>query len=215
MKKATDVKITREEVATALQPFGVHPSDEQIGMIREYIRLLLEWNQSISLTAIEDPREIVARHFGECMFAACVLSVEKCRLADVGTGAGFPGLAVKIACPTLKLLLIESNQKKCVFLLEVVRTLGLTAVEIIPKRFEEVNESSGQIDFVAARALGGFPRLLRWARNCLTERGNVILWVGSDDVNTISTNVDWLWQPPVKIPESQRRYLVIGRPNRK
>ena len=105
-------------------------------MVREYVSLLLMWNQSISLTTVTDPDEIISRHFGESMFAAKLISVENCRLADVGTGAGFPGLPLKILSPTLDLVLIESNKKKYAFLSEVVRSLGLKSVEVLPERFE-------------------------------------------------------------------------------
>lgn len=207
-------ELTDEEICSVLLPFGFRPSDDQIGMIREYIRLLLKWNRIMSLTTVQDPAEIVARHFGESIFASCAIPVENCRLADVGSGAGFPGLALKIALPKLRVSLIESNTKKCAFLSEVARSLRLVDVEVIPKRFDEVGGSQDFADFVAARALGGFPALLHWAMKILAPRGNVILWVGLDDVNTIGRTAGWLWQPAIKIPESQRRYLLVGRPHR-
>jgi 16S rRNA (guanine527-N7)-methyltransferase len=214
MLKAREFAIASEQIILALQPFGVHPSGQQIDMIREYTYLLIKWNRSISLTTIVDPREIVVRHFGECMFAACAIPVENCRLADFGAGAGFPGLALKIISPALKLMLIESNRKKCAFLSEVVRTLGLEAVEIVPSRFEEIKDRVDSIDLVTARALGGFPKLLRSAKNILAQGGRVILWVGLEHVNTISAIDTWIWEAAIKIPDSQRRYLLIGRPDR-
>ncbi len=206
--------ITPDQVMAGLEPFGIRPSAPQIEMIREYVRLLIKWNRSISLTTIEDPFEIVSRHFGESIFAVSAIPLYICRLADVGTGAGFPGLALKIIFQDLNLLLIESNNKKCAFLSEVVRALGLTSVEISPKRFEEINESGGKMDIIAARALGGFPKLLRWTNRVITDHGKVVLWVGLEDVNTISATGGWAWEPAIKIPESQRRYLLIGRPTR-
>src|ERR1700730_14846413 len=123
-----------EQISSALSGFQVQLSSEQITKVREYVRLLLKWNQSISLTSVRDPMEIVARHFGESMFLSCLIPVEKCRLADLGTGAGFPGLALKIARPTLQVTLIESNKKKCAFLSEVVRALEIKHLEVLPVR---------------------------------------------------------------------------------
>ena len=147
------------------------------------------------------------------MFVSCLISVENCRLADLGAGAGFPGLALKIACPNLRLTLIESNKKKCAFLSEVVRSLELKDVQVLPLRFEETRVASDFADIIAARALGRFPDVLRWVKGALARRGHVILWLGAQDNTKLSATPGWIWQPAVKIPESQRRFVLIGRPN--
>jgi 16S rRNA (guanine527-N7)-methyltransferase len=204
--------LTEEQISNVLSPFLIHVSSEQSSKIREYVKLLLKWNSSLSLTSIVDPIEIITRHFGESMYASTLMPVENGRLADVGTGAGFPGLAIKIISPQLRLSLIESNKKKCAFLSEVVRTLGLGDVEILPIRFEEIRSDEPIYNYVTARALGGFPGLLRWAKKSLLPRGHVILWMGGEDATQVSTNPDWIWQPAAKIPGSQRRFILIGRP---
>ena len=212
MRTNSQIPLTEEQITCSLSPFRVQPSNEQILKIREYIRLLLKWNQSVSLTSIVDPTEILARHFGESMYACSLMPVENSRLADVGSGAGFPGLAMKIICPGLHVILIESNKKKCAFLSEIVRALDLTGVEVLPMRFEEMRVASGFAEIIAARALGGFPDLLRWAKTALAPRGHAILWVGGEDATKISSTAGWIWQPAVRIPESQRRFILIGRP---
>jgi 16S rRNA (guanine527-N7)-methyltransferase len=103
-------------IVALLAPFGIEPSEAQITQIQTYIRLLLHWNLSLNLTSVGDPEGIVERHFGESMFLTKMLAVENCRLADIGSGAGFPGLAIKLICPTIRLTLIESNQKMCAFI---------------------------------------------------------------------------------------------------
>ncbi len=204
--------LTDELIVSTLSPFRVHLTAGQIAKIREYIRLLLKWNQSVSLTSVVDPVEILARHFGESMFICCLMPVEKCRLADIGSGAGFPGLAVKIACPEIHLTLIESNKKKCAFLSEVVRALELENVEVMPIRFEEVLVIPDFAQVITARAVGGFSDLLRWAKTALARRGHVILWLGGEDSTKVSSAPGWIWTPTVKIPESQHRFVLIGRP---
>src|ERR1700674_3339769 len=138
--------LTKDQIVSTLLPFRVQLSNDQIDKIREYIRLLLKWNQSVSLTSVVDTVDILTRHFGESMFACSLIPVDNCRLADLGSGAGFPGLALKIACPTLSVTLIESNKKKCAFLSEVVRALELENAEILPVRFDEIRFSPGFAD---------------------------------------------------------------------
>lgn len=202
-------------LTAVLSAFGINPSRDQIHRIREYIYILLKWNKLLSLTSITDPVEIVSRHFGESMFASTILSLENCRLADVGSGAGFPGLALKILCPSLIVTLIESNKKKSAFLSEIVRGLGLTDVEVLPIRFEELRAETRSFDIVTARALGGFPELLGWASQVLSERGHLALWVGGEETTRIISGRGWTWNPAVRIPESQRRFILTGRPARK
>ena len=214
MLKGENPDIASGEIAALLSPFGANLSANQVSKVREYVRILLKWNELISLTSIIDPAEIVARHFGESMFLHPILPVENGRLADVGSGAGFPGLALKILCPDLHVFLIESNKRKCAFMSEVVRSLDLREVEILPIRFEEIRPKADFANFVTARAVGGFPNLLRWAKGSLSERGQIALWVGGEDTTKISNTTGWTWQPAVRIPESQRRFILVGRPVR-
>jgi 16S rRNA (guanine527-N7)-methyltransferase len=202
---------SNDQIEAALFPFGVHPSDEQIAKIRVYVHLLLKWNKLISLTTITDPGEIVERHFGESIFLTTLLPVENCRLADVGSGAGFPGLAIKIFCPDTHVLLVESNKKKAAFLSEVIRTLGLSDVEVLPIRYEDMRPEGASLDLITARAVGGFPEFLAWSKRALAHRGHVALWVGGEDTTKISTIQGWIWRPAVHIPESKQRFILIGR----
>jgi len=206
------MEIDNRQICAALSEFDIAPTDTQLDKIREYIILLFKWNRTISLTSIEDPVEIVGRHFGESMFATKLLPVENCRLADVGAGAGFPGLALKIICPSIQLILIESNRKKCVFLSEVIRALGLADVEVRPERFEEIRPEGLSANFITSRAVGEFKQLLRWSRNALARRGHLMIWVGAEDSTRIAGNPGWIWQPAAHIPNSQRRFILIGRP---
>jgi 16S rRNA (guanine527-N7)-methyltransferase len=212
MPAPTPIEIGDRQICDALAPFAISPNDDQIAKIREYVALLLKWNRSVSLTSITDPVEIVGRHFGESMFASELLPVENCRLADVGAGAGFPGLALKIACPSIQLILIESNKKKCAFLAEVVRTLSFNDVEIRPERFEEIRPEAILANLITCRAVGEFKQLLRWSTSAIARRGHLLLWVGADDSTRIARTPGWTWQPAVRIPDSQRRFILVGRP---
>jgi 16S rRNA (guanine527-N7)-methyltransferase len=206
------IDISNLQICEALSPFSISPNNDQIARIRAYMVLLLKWNQSIGLTSITDPVEIVGRHFGESMYASKLLPVENCRLADFGTGAGFPGLALKIACPSIHVTLIESNRKKCAFLSEAVRDLGFTDVEVRAERFEEIRPGSISVNIITSRAVGEFKQILRCSTNSLVRRGHLVLWVGAEASTRIARTPAWTWQPAVRIPDSQRRFILIGRP---
>ena len=125
MSISRPVPLSDEAILSALGEFQLSATYKQVQQIQQYISILLQWNDKMNLTAIRDPREILYRHFCESMFAAVVVPVENGRLADVGSGGGFPGLPLKILRPDLHLFLIESNIKKATFLAEVARDLEL------------------------------------------------------------------------------------------
>lgn len=183
--------------------------------IQSYISLLLEWNRSISLTTITDPEEIVRFHFGESLFAASCVPIRNGRLADVGAGAGFPGLPLRMLIPSLDLTLIESNAKKAAFLAEISRRLGLDHAGVFRSRMEAFGaklgpESPTVFDFITARAFGQFDRLLAWSRTHLGASGRLVLWLGQDDVDSVSRGDRWTWAEPIQIPGSKRRFILSG-----
>ena len=211
MQPPKSMDISNRKITQALSTFDIALSSEQIAMVHEYVLLLVKWNRSISLTAITDPDEIVSRHFGESMFGAKLLPVENCRLADVGTGPGFPGIPLKILAPNLQLVLIESNKKKCAFLSEVVRSLGMSDVEVLMDRFEQIRPETIKANFITSRALGEFKELLRWSSEALIPGGHVMLWLGQEDATRVANYPGWVWSPSIRIPNSQRRCILIGR----
>ena len=207
------MSLTSAQISNALKPYGVTPSVDLIRGIRTYIELLLKWNRSISLTTVTDIEQILRFHFGESLFALSMLPVGKSRLADVGAGAGFPGIPLAMASPNLTVTLIESNAKKYAFLNEVIRELRLRNVTALHSRMEEVKAPGQDFDIVTARALGKFENLLRWAQEGLARDGRIALWLGSEGATGISADSRWKWNPPVPIPRSQRRYILIGSPS--
>jgi 16S rRNA (guanine527-N7)-methyltransferase len=197
-------------LANTLLPYGVR-ADQNLGArIRAYISLLLLWNKAVSLTTITDPLEILKFHFGESFFAVSNVPIREGRLADVGSGAGFPGIPVRMLIPRLDLTLIESSAKKCAFLSEVARKLELDHVSVLHSRMEDVQVGADRFDFITARALGNYRDLLSWASDNLGHDGKLVLWLGEDEAGKISREPDWLWHRPVLIPGSRGRYILAG-----
>ena len=197
-------------IQRAAGEFDLSLDDMQVKQIQQYTKILLAWNDKLNLTAIRDPLEILYRHFCESMYGAAVLPVEKCRLADVGAGAGFPGLPLKIIRPDLEVFLIESNVKKATFMAEVIRELGLTDARVLVSRFEELAEEVAPLDFVCSRALGDFARFLQWAGSPQVSAKNVLLWLGGRDLEEVRAISGWQWDQPRLMPHSLQRLLLRG-----
>ena len=191
---------------------GVDVSAHEAQAIRRYISLLLFWNQKLSLTSISRPLEILVRHFGEGMFAVGAVPISSGRLADFGSGAGFPGLPIKLLAADLEVLLIESNIMKTSFLTEVLRTLDLRGVEVRCGRAEELGLGDKSCDFVTARAVGHFDELLEFSRRILRPSGRLVLWLGREDAQRLSRSKGWRWGDPIAIPVSRRRVVLVGEP---
>jgi 16S rRNA (guanine527-N7)-methyltransferase len=202
--------LSASAISKALGEFQLQPTPEQVGTVQRYMSALMAWNEKVNLTAIRDPLEILYRHFCESMYAAAALPLQAGRLADVGSGGGFPGLALKIIRPELQVILIESNFKKATFLAEVVRELGFGDVRVLVSRYEELGEEVAPLDFVCSRALGEFGKFLGWAGSAHVAANQAILWVGGRDMDEIKKIDDWVWREPISIPRSLQRFLLVG-----
>lgn len=206
-----------------LKPFLTAPLEEaQLSNISTYIDILLKWNRKVNLTAIRKPEEIVTRHFGESLFAAGHLlagylpgSAEisggtTCNVVDVGSGAGFPGIPLKIFAPAIRLTLIESNQKKATFMREVLRILNAKQADVYAGRAEEF--PTGAADLVTLRAVEHFESALALAAGLVRPGGRLGLLIG--DVQAIRLEAltpGFVWAPPVPVPLSAQRVLSVGR----
>src|SRR5271170_4191015 len=157
-------QLSSEAIIRAIQTYGITASARLCDQIRMYIDLLLRWNQKTSLTTVTDPEQVLRFHFGESLLAVAAVPIRHGRLADVGSGAGFPAVPIRMVSDDLSVILIESNQKKATFLAEVVRELQLQNVEVRRCRMEDVNLSDTRVDFLTARALGIDEDFLNWSR---------------------------------------------------
>jgi 16S rRNA (guanine527-N7)-methyltransferase len=227
-----------EHIAELLEPFLGRKGPEQLAdqnleRISMYIEILLRWNAKINLTAIRDPEEIVTRHFGESFLLALQLfpgarrgrpdsswqsstrlesKETACRLADLGTGAGFPGIPIAIWNPAVSVTLIEANHKKAIFLREVVRNLGLTRVNVENVRGETL--ASEEFDIVTLRAVERFKEAFAVAAHLIRPSGRLALLISSSQATDVQTNcTNFAWSATQPIPLSEQRIVLIGTRN--
>jgi 16S rRNA (guanine527-N7)-methyltransferase len=231
--------MTSARISALLEPFlDASLSQFQLDQISTYIDLLLRWNARINLTAIRREDEIVTRHFGESLFLARhlfsthaarpLLSAtarsaqpqgnptppQSLRVLDIGSGAGFPGLPLKIWAPAIHLILVESNHKKAAFLREAARALTLTNVDVITDRAEVL---AARLDFprtqvVTLRAVERFDSILPQAIALLAPPATLALLIGTAQVATLATAPDLKCSTPIPVPNSNSRVLSICVP---
>jgi 16S rRNA (guanine527-N7)-methyltransferase len=165
-------------VRQLLEPFGLSLSSDQISQLIAYLELLLRWNKKINLTSIRDAPSCVTRHFGESLYLGRWVRLQG-RLLDIGSGAGFPGLCLKIIFPDLSVTLLEPVAKKRAFLKEVARVCGMNFVEVRRERLEDFAgaPSPPVYDAATARAVGHLEELVPLASRCLKAGGELFLWL--------------------------------------
>lgn len=153
-------------LTTHAQSFGVTLNERQLQQFSDYQKMLLAWNERFNLTRIVEPREVIVRHFLDSL--SCVQltgDLNDRRLIDVGSGAGFPGVPLKIAFPTMQLTLVESVSKKADFLRALCAELDLSPIEVIDERAETAGRQPQHrelYDWAVARAVAQLPTLLEY-----------------------------------------------------
>jgi 16S rRNA (guanine527-N7)-methyltransferase len=179
--------LNEDAVRELLEPFGLTLSTQQTGRVVAYLELLLRWNEKINLTSIRDPADCVRRHFGESLYLGRCVELSG-KLLDIGSGAGFPGLCLKILFPELAVTLLEPVAKKRGFLKEAARVCGMMGVEVRGERLEEFTGSAGAAeayDSATARAVGNLQELVPLASRCLKPGGGLYLWLSHRQASEI------------------------------
>lgn len=201
--------LSNDQIRVALGPFGFAPDQELCGAIRIYLDLLLRWNRRVSLTTVTEPEDVLQFHFGESIAAISAVPIEQGRLADVGSGAGFPGVPLALFAPDLNVTLIESNARKAAFLSELQRELKIPGLDVFRGRAKDLPPSN-TFDFIAARAVGKYDELVSWSPQVLNPSGQIVLWLGENETSEVAAIPGWRWRSPQKIAGSKRRFLLAG-----
>lgn len=196
------------ELRKALPEYGVRIESEAVERIAHYLELLSEWNRKLRLVGSVEPEQLVRRHVAESLWLSQILPLQRQRVVDVGSGAGFPGMALQLAWPELQVTLIDANAKKVSFLKTVARTFGLGRV--LQGRLEEVTLEA---DLVTARALehmeeAGPDRF----RHLVVPGGVAAFWIGEETARVWrSSGENWAWEESRTIPGSERRTITLAR----
>jgi 16S rRNA (guanine(527)-N(7))-methyltransferase RsmG len=175
-------------------------SPEQVAALEAHYELMVRWNRTLNLTTITDMEEAIERHYCESLFVGQVPDLPSQKIADIGSGAGFPGFPVAVLRPDCSVTLIESHQRKAVFLKEASRRLP--NIRVLAKRAEDVTEA---FDWAISRAVS-YQDLTRSLRRLAP---NAILLTGSDPP---PADLSFSWRPPIPLPWGNQRFLRITEP---
>lgn len=191
----------------ALNLFGIHLTGRQVVALINYERELLAWNQKFNLTAIRDVEGIRTKHFLDSF--SCVLAWKgnpPSRLIDVGTGAGFPGLPLKIMYPAMRLTLVESVGKKAKFCRHIAQAMKMEGVEVLTARAEQVGQMAAhrqQYDWAVARAVADLPVLAEYLLPLLQVGGHMLAQKGASGPAEVHKS-----EPALKMLGGQMRQLI-------
>jgi 16S rRNA (guanine527-N7)-methyltransferase len=186
---------------------------EQRDQVLRYTQLLLKWNRRINLTRITGEAEIQRQHFGEAFFAAQLLPPSTQTLLDVGSGAGFPGIALKIFRPELRITLLEASTKKCAFLQEVLGILGFRgSATVVHGRLDDFNRDRAIFDAVTVRGVRLTPRTLDRIFAFLGPASRLLVLTSADQAERIQQGTagmaDW---ETVPVPGGAKRVALVGQ----
>lgn len=204
----------QDRLREAAKQYGVELSGPQVAQFNRMTELLLEWNEKINLTAIKTPDDVVDKHYIDSL-AAHALVGENAVVLDIGTGAGFPGLPLKIAGPGRKVIMIDGTGKKITYVQTVIQELGLENASALHQRAEDTGFQFGfgrLADVVTARAVAPVDELVKLGQPFLKPGGKLLLYKGVDEADAVKAKT-WKGFQPTKVsyyalPAGDRRALV-------
>lgn len=195
---------------------GINLTEEQLNKLDQFYNLLIEWNEKINLTRITAKEDVYLKHFYDSLTLAKVIDLAtKETLCDVGTGAGFPGIVLKIVYPNLKITLVDALQKRVNYLNTIIKDLQLENIQAIHTRGEDLHD---KYDVVTARAVANIEKLLKYTMHLVNNTGVFVAMKGNIDKeltpeieNKISKRYQILKIEKFELPveKSQRSLIVI------
>ena len=215
----------KKEFVDELKKLGIEINSDQLEKLDKYYQLLKEWNEKINLTRIIDEKDVYLKHFYDSLSIIKAVQLNKeLRLCDVGTGAGFPGIVLKIVFPTLSITLVDSLLKRINFLNIVIKELKLENIEAIHTRAEDyAKNNQDQFDIVTSRAVANLPTLSKLCIPLVKVGGLFIpmkanceeeIYNSKDILNKLESQIEKIIEFDLPI-ENSHRTLVIIRKKRK
>ena len=205
-----------EKMQEKSRDLEIYFSVKQTEQFFDYMNLLIEWNEKINLTAITDPEEIILKHFIDSITILKEIK-DNTSVVDVGTGAGFPGIPLSIMNPSLKITLVDSLNKRLIFLQEVINKLQLKNVEIVHARAEEFGQNKKyreRFDISTSRAVANLSTLSEYLLPLVKVGGKVISMKASEaqeEINEAKNAIEILGGNIEKIDEFNLPQTDIGR----
>ena len=203
--------MNREEFLIELEKIGIKPTEKQLKQLENFYELLIEWNQKINLTRITEKNEVYLKHFYDSLTIVKAINLNKIdSLCDIGTGAGFPGIVLKIMFPNLRITLIDSLQKRINYLNEIIKELDLKDIEAIHVRGEDFK---GSFDVVTSRAVANIEKLVNYTMHLVSKDGVFIAMKG--DIETeLTKEVETKLNKKYQIIEVKKFLLPIEKSKR-
>ena len=207
-----------DEFKLEVSKLGINVTSLEFDKLEKYYDLLVEWNEKINLTAITLKKDVYLKHFYDSLTINKIIDLSEIdTLCDLGTGAGFPGIVLKIFFPQLKLTLVDALNKRIKFLEIVVNELSLDNVALVHARAEEYGKENREcFDVVTARALSSFPILLEYGIPLLKINGHLIAMRGLNDsdeginaLNVLNSKINKIIEFKLPYENSQRTIIDV------
>ena len=209
--------LNKRLLTDTIEKFGISISDEVFLRLDKYAEMLVETNKSFNLTAITDPEGVTVKHIADCLSIFGFVNIpENSKLIDVGTGAGFPGLVIKLFRPDIDVTFLDSTKKKLGFIDSVLNETG-TAGETVHLRAEEAavfSKYREKFDFATARAVAALPVLSEYCLPFVKVGGSFISMKSADSLEEIKTAVGAIKTLGGEIAEDNLFNLVENMPRR-
>ena len=203
--------MNKEEFVRELEKLNIIPTAKQLEQLNEFYQLLIEWNEKINLTRITEEKDVYLKHFYDSLTLKKVVDLENQKsLCDVGTGAGFPGIVLKIMYPNLKVVLIDSLLKRVNYLNEIIKKLDLKDIEAIHIRGEEYK---GKFDVVTSRAVANIEKLVQYTMHLVDKDGIFVAMKGNIE-EELNGKVKKKLQNKYKIEKIEEFFLPIENSKR-
>ena len=212
--------MTKEEFILELEKLSIKLSPDQLEKLDTFYNLLIEENKKTNLTRITEKEEVYLKHFYDSLTITKAINLEKnIKLCDIGSGAGFPGIVLKIAFPKLRIVLLEARKKRVDFLNRVISKLELDNIEAIHSRAEDYHN---QFDVVTARAVASLDKLIKYGKHLLTNKGKLIamkaniekdIELGEKVFEQEKVKIEDIINFRLPIEESIRNLIIITKEN--